>query len=151
LPPGDIRPFLAPDIGVTTVPFLWPQPHWLGFDLDQLVGQNKVSSGFVGVEDRASPRPNKGAAASLGGFSMKKLQKKHRMGPPLRQRRQTAREYAENIIATIRESLLVLDDELRIVSANHSFYETFQVTPAETKRRLLYEISQKQWDIPSLR
>ena len=64
---------------------------------------------------------------------------------------QTAREYAENIIATIREPLVVLDDGLRIVSASHSFYETFQVTPAETERRLLYEVGRKQWDIPALR
>jgi two-component system CheB/CheR fusion protein len=64
---------------------------------------------------------------------------------------QTSREYAENIIATIREPLVVLDGELRIISASRSFYETFQVTPAETERRLLYEISQKQWDIPGLR
>ena len=64
---------------------------------------------------------------------------------------QTARDYAENIIATIREPLVVLDGELRIVSASRSFYETFRVTPAETEGRLLYEIGQKQWDIPSLR
>ena len=64
---------------------------------------------------------------------------------------QAAREYAENIIATIREPLLVLDGELRIVSASRSFYETFQVTPAETERRLLYEVGHKQWDIPALR
>ena len=64
---------------------------------------------------------------------------------------QTAHEYAENIIATIREPLVVLDGELRIVSASQSFYETFQVTPAETERRLLYEVGHKQWDIPSLR
>ena len=64
---------------------------------------------------------------------------------------QTAREYAENIIATIREPLVVLDNELRIVSASESFYETFQVTPAETERRLLYEVGHKQWDIPGLR
>ena len=63
----------------------------------------------------------------------------------------TAREYAESIIATIREPLVVLDGELRIVSASRSFYETFQVTPAETEGRLLYEIGQRQWDIPSLR
>ena len=64
---------------------------------------------------------------------------------------QAARDYAENIIATIREPLVVLDGELRIVSASRSFYETFQVTPAETEGRLLYEIGQRQWDIPALR
>jgi two-component system, chemotaxis family, CheB/CheR fusion protein len=64
---------------------------------------------------------------------------------------QTAREYAENIIATIREPLVVLDGELRVVSASPSFYETFQMTPGETERRLLYEIGHKRWDIPGLR
>jgi two-component system CheB/CheR fusion protein len=63
----------------------------------------------------------------------------------------TAREYAENMIATIREPLVVLDGELRIVSASRSFYETFHVTPAETEGRLLYEVGRKQWDIPALR
>jgi chemotaxis methyl-accepting protein methylase len=62
-----------------------------------------------------------------------------------------ARQYAESIIATIREPLVVLDDRLRIVSASPSFYETFQVTPAQTEGQFLYEICQRQWDIPALR
>ena len=64
---------------------------------------------------------------------------------------QEAREFAESIIATIREPLLVLDGELRIVSASGSFCHTFQVTPAETEGRLLFEINQCQWEIPGLR
>ncbi len=66
-------------------------------------------------------------------------------------RLQEARQLAENIIATIREPLVVLDGELRIVSASRSFYETFRVAPAETEGRLLYETGQGQWDIPRLR
>ncbi len=62
-----------------------------------------------------------------------------------------ARDYAQNIIAAIREPLVVLDDKLRIVSASRAFYRTFQVTPAETEGRLLYEIGQRQWDTPELR
>jgi two-component system CheB/CheR fusion protein len=62
-----------------------------------------------------------------------------------------AREFAESIIATIREPLVVLDGELRIVSASRSFYQTFQLTPAETTGRLFCEIGQRQWDIPCLR
>ena len=72
----------------------------------------------------------------------------------LRQRQaelQTARGYAENIVATIREPLVVLDGQLRIVSASRSFYETFGVMPAATEGRLLYEIGQRQWEIPRLR
>jgi PAS domain-containing protein len=64
---------------------------------------------------------------------------------------QAARDYAQNIIATIREPLVVLDGELRVVSASAAFYGTFQVTPAVTEGRLLYEVGQRQWDIPSLR
>lgn len=64
---------------------------------------------------------------------------------------QEAREFAESIIATIREPLLVLDGELRIISASRSFYQIFQVDPAATVGRLVYEIGDRQWDIPSLR
>ena len=62
-----------------------------------------------------------------------------------------AREYAENIVATVREPLLVLDGDLRVRSANASFYRTFRVTPAETEDRLLYDLGNRQWHIPALR
>jgi two-component system, chemotaxis family, CheB/CheR fusion protein len=62
-----------------------------------------------------------------------------------------ARNYAESIIHTIRESLLVLDPQLKVVSANRAFYETFQVAPEETENRLVYELGNHQWDIPRLR
>jgi len=64
---------------------------------------------------------------------------------------QEAREFAESIIATIREPLLVLDGELRIISASRSFLQAFHVKPAETEGRLLYDIGQRQWEIPGLR
>ena len=66
-------------------------------------------------------------------------------------RLQEARDFAESIIATIREPLVVLDGDLRIVSASRSFYETFGVVPAETQGRLLYELGRRQWDLPGLR
>lgn len=62
-----------------------------------------------------------------------------------------AREYAESIVTTVREPLLVLDSQLHVRSANRSFYETFQVTPAETEGRFLYSLGDGQWDIPALR
>jgi two-component system, chemotaxis family, CheB/CheR fusion protein len=64
---------------------------------------------------------------------------------------QEARLFAESIIATVREPLLVLDAELHIVSASRAFYETFRVTPDQTERRLLYEVGNRQWDIPELK
>ncbi len=62
-----------------------------------------------------------------------------------------ARNYAESIIHTIRESLLVLDPQLKVLSANRAFYQTFQVAPEETENRLVYELGERQWDIPGLR
>ena len=61
---------------------------------------------------------------------------------------QRTRVFAESIIATIREPLLVLDGDLRIVSASRSFYEMFSTAPAETEGRLLYDIGQRQWGHP---
>ena len=62
-----------------------------------------------------------------------------------------AGEYAENIVETLRESLVVLDSELQILTANHSFYETFKVTPEETIGNFIYDVGNRQWDIPKLR
>jgi len=62
-----------------------------------------------------------------------------------------AREYSESIVETVREPLVVLDGALRVVSANPAFYETFQVSGAETIRRSFDELGEGQWDIPQLR
>ena len=61
-----------------------------------------------------------------------------------------AREYAESIVATVREPLLVLDTNLRVQTASRSFYDTFKVTPKETEQRLLYALGDGQWNIPAL-
>ena len=61
------------------------------------------------------------------------------------------RDYAQAIVATVREPLLVLDGELRVVTANAAFYRTFGVLPAETQERLIYDLGNQQWDIPALR
>jgi len=59
--------------------------------------------------------------------------------------------YAQNIVDTVREPLLILDASLRVQSANRAFYQTFHVSPAETEDRLIYELGNGQWDIPDLR
>ncbi len=64
---------------------------------------------------------------------------------------ESAREYAENIVATVREPLLILDSELLVRSANRSFYETFKVDPAETEGRSIYDLGNGQWNIPALK
>ena len=62
-----------------------------------------------------------------------------------------SREYAESMIDTVREPLIVLDQDLRVVTASRSFYEVFKVNPAETMEQLIYDLGNKQWDIPKLR
>jgi len=58
--------------------------------------------------------------------------------------------YAENIVNTVREPLLVLDGDMHVVSVNQSFYRMFGVTPEETEGNLLYDLGNRQWDIPRL-
>ena len=69
----------------------------------------------------------------------------------IKQSEDEAREYAESIINTVREPLIALDQDLRVVSVSRSFYEVFKVNPKETVGQLIYDLGNKQWDIPKLR
>ncbi|MGA2700296.1 MAG: chemotaxis protein CheB [Isosphaeraceae bacterium] len=60
-------------------------------------------------------------------------------------------EYTQSIVDTVRDPLLILTDDLRVKSANQSFYQTFQVKPEETVNLLLYDLGRGQWDLPPLR
>jgi len=60
-------------------------------------------------------------------------------------------KYTESIVETIREPLIVLTPDLRVITANHAFYKKFHVTPEETEGRFIYGIGDQAWDIPSLR
>ncbi len=62
-----------------------------------------------------------------------------------------ARLYAESVINTVREPLISLDQDLRVVTVSRSFYEFFKVMPEETVGHLIYDLGNKQWDIPKLR
>lgn len=79
------------------------------------------------------------------------LEKKEGNHKRSRQAAEEARGYAESIVDTVRQPLLVLDADLHVVSANRSFYKFFGVSEKETKGRLIYEIGNRQWDIPKLR
>ncbi len=58
---------------------------------------------------------------------------------------------AEGIVDTVREPVLVLDKDLRVIAASRSFYAAFKVSPEDTNGRLLYALGDGQWDIPKLR
>jgi two-component system CheB/CheR fusion protein len=59
--------------------------------------------------------------------------------------------YAQNIIDTLREPLLVMDEKLNILSASKNFYYTFRTTPEDTIGKFIYDLGNHQWDIPTLR
>jgi two-component system CheB/CheR fusion protein len=59
--------------------------------------------------------------------------------------------YADSIVNTVREPLLVLDRDLKVLSANPAFYKAFQVTPQETEGHFLFDLGNRQWNIPQLR
>jgi PAS domain S-box-containing protein len=63
----------------------------------------------------------------------------------------TALDYAEGVIHTARDPLVVLRADLRLNTANEAFYKTFKTTPAEAEGRLIFDLSGGAWRIPKLR
>ena len=61
--------------------------------------------------------------------------------------------YGQTLVELGRESqdIVVLDADLRVISANRCFYQTFKVTPEEVQGQSVYELGNRQWDIPKLR
>ena len=62
-----------------------------------------------------------------------------------------ALHYMTTLADAARESFLILDFDLRVMSANPTFYHNFQVSPAQTESRFLYELGDGQWNISELR
>ncbi len=60
-------------------------------------------------------------------------------------------DFAEKIFNTVRESLLLLDKDLRVIKASRSFYNFFKVTSSKTIGKLIYDLGNRQWNIPKLR
>ncbi len=61
------------------------------------------------------------------------------------------RDFLQSIVDTARDPILVLDKNLRVVSANRAFYQTFGISPKATEDALVYQLGNGQWDIPALR
>ena len=60
-------------------------------------------------------------------------------------------DFAEAIVETVREPLVILTQNLQVMKANKAFYDTFRAVPAETEGRLIYDLGNRQWNIPKLR
>ena len=59
--------------------------------------------------------------------------------------------YIKTVVDVVREPVLILDKNLRIMAANESFYRAFQVEPRDTEKKVIYELGNGQWNIPALR
>ncbi len=59
--------------------------------------------------------------------------------------------YIKTVVDVVREPILILDKDLRVMAANEAFYRTFQVEPKDTESKVVYKLGDGQWDIPSLR
>jgi len=62
-----------------------------------------------------------------------------------------ALHYMETLVDVARESFLILDPDLKIISANPTFYQSFQVLPKQTENKFVYELGDGQWNIPELK
>ncbi|TML18481.1 MAG: PAS domain S-box protein [Actinobacteria bacterium] len=99
------------------------------------------------IDDSAAPiRNERGEVAGVVLVFRDISQRRH-----AEQEVQAALAYADNIIATLREPFLVLDKSLRVRTANACFYREFGVSQEETEGRFVYELGNRQWDIPRLR
>jgi nitrogen-specific signal transduction histidine kinase len=59
--------------------------------------------------------------------------------------------YIKTVVDVVREPILILDKDLRVMAANESFYNTFQVESKDTEHKIVYELGNGQWNIPSLK
>jgi chemotaxis protein methyltransferase CheR len=62
-----------------------------------------------------------------------------------------ALSFAQAIVDTVREPLLVLDRELRVTTASRAFYRTFRVSPEVTLQQFVYDLGNGQWNMSELR
>jgi hypothetical protein len=65
--------------------------------------------------------------------------------------KEQALHYMKTLVDVARESFLILDAKLQVISANPIFYETFQVLPEQTENKFIYELGNGQWNIPELK
>jgi nitrogen-specific signal transduction histidine kinase len=59
--------------------------------------------------------------------------------------------YIKTVVDIVREPVLILDKNLKVMAANESFYKTFQVDKADTEKQIIYKLGNGQWNIPALK
>jgi hypothetical protein len=79
------------------------------------------------------------------------MKKKKTNGGKFAESKQTALHYMASLVEVARESFLILDPTLRIISANPTFYQAFRVLTKKTEGKFIYELGNGQWNIPKLK
>ncbi|MEJ5995078.1 PAS domain-containing protein [Pedobacter sp. Du54] len=100
---------------------------------------------FIGIQNDVSARKK-----SQADLEMNYIETERRVEERTKMYRES-QEFLSSIVETIRESLLVMDKDYKVLSANTHFLNTFKVSINETKGKLLYELGNGQWDIPELK
>lgn len=59
--------------------------------------------------------------------------------------------YIKTVVDVLREPVLILDKQFKVLAANESFYKLFQVDQKDTEGKIIYKLGNGQWDIPALR
>ena len=100
---------------------------------------------FIGIQNDVTSRKKSQLELEMNQADMeRKVEERTQM-------LKESQEYLKSIVETIRESLLVMDKDYKILSANNHFLNTFKVSINETKGRVLYDLGNGQWDIPELK
>jgi PAS domain-containing protein len=74
-----------------------------------------------------------------------------RVEPLSQAEKSKARVYIQTLVDVAREPFLILDGDLRVVAVNKAFCKTFKVTKKATEQKFVYDLGNKQWNIPKLK
>jgi len=118
---------------------------WNELYISAVKDNNGRVTNFIGIQNDVTKRKKSQLELALNQQETeKKVEERTRM---LRE----SQEYLSSIVETIRESLIVMDRDYKVLSANNHFLNTFKVSINETKGKLLYDLGNGQWNIPELR
>lgn len=118
---------------------------WNELYISPVKDNNGSVTNFIGIQNDVTLRKKSQLELEMSQADMeKKVEDRTRM-------LKESQEYLKSIVETIRESLLVMDKDYQILSANNHFLNTFKVSINETKGKILYDLGNGQWNIPELK
>lgn len=118
---------------------------WNELYISAVKDNNGSVTNFIGIQNDVTSRKKSQLELEMSQADMeKKIEERTQM-------LKESQQYLKSIVETIRESLLVMDKDYKILSANNHFLNTFKVSINETKGKTLYDLGNGQWDIPELR